>query len=55
MENEVVKVLMDRDELTKQAAEEEVMWMRKRVSEGEDPEEVLYDSGLEPDYIYDII
>ncbi len=55
MENEVVKVLMERDELTKQKAEEEVMWMRNRVMQGEDPEEVLYDLGLEPDYIFDII
>jgi hypothetical protein len=29
--------------------------MKQRVSEGEDPEEVLLDEGFEPDYIFDII
>lgn len=29
--------------------------MRERVSNGEDPEEVLYDEGFEPDYILDLI
>ena len=54
--NRVVEVLMNRDELTKAQAEEEVMWARKRVWQGEDPEEILFeDFGLEPDYIFDII
>ena len=29
--------------------------MRKRVLEGEDPEEVLFEYGLEPDYVFDLI
>lgn len=33
----------------------EIKDMRKRVDDGEDPEEVLYDVGLEPDYLFDLI
>lgn len=30
--------------------------LMKRVSEGEDPEEILYDEfGLEPDYVFDLL
>ena len=29
--------------------------MRERLYEGEDPEEILYEYGLEPDYIFDIM
>jgi len=29
--------------------------MRERIIEGENPEEVLYSEGLEPDYIFDLI
>jgi hypothetical protein len=29
--------------------------MRIRVSNGENPEEVLHEEGFEPDYFYDII
>jgi hypothetical protein len=29
--------------------------MRERVATGEDPEEVLYEEGFEPDYIFDLI
>ena len=46
---------MERDELTKQQAEEEVGFAMSRVRKGEDPEEVLWDLGLEPDYLFDII
>lgn len=52
---EVEKILMDRDNLTAKEAKEWLNDMRKQVEDGEDPEEVLYEAGLEPDYIYDII
>lgn len=29
--------------------------MRERVMDGEDPEEILYEEGLEPDYVMDIL
>ena len=29
--------------------------MINRVFEGEDPEEVLFEEGLEPDYLFDLI
>ena len=29
--------------------------MKQEVAFGADPEEVLYDEGLEPDYIFDLI
>lgn len=29
--------------------------MMERVLGGEDPEEVLYDYGLEPDYVHDLL
>lgn len=29
--------------------------MRDRVEDGEDPEEVLYKEGLEPDYVLDLL
>lgn len=50
--NEIVKVLIERDGLTKAEADEAVLWAKKLIEEGEDPVEVLADEfGLEPDYI----
>jgi hypothetical protein len=40
---------------TEEDAEIILAEMRARVNEGEDPEEVLYEEGLEPDYIFDLI
>jgi len=53
--NEVVKILINRDGLTKEEAITEVNDMRARAYSGEDPEEILYEIGLEPDYIWDIL
>lgn len=41
--------------LTSEEAIELIADMRKQVLEGADPEELLYDEGLEPDYIFDLI
>ncbi len=38
-----------------QEALEIVAEMKERVSEGEDPDEVLRDYGLEPDYFLDLL
>jgi len=36
-------------------ADELIREMKIQVMDGEDPEELLYDCGLEPDYIFDIL
>jgi|13_taG_2_1085334.scaffolds.fasta_scaffold119317_3 hypothetical protein len=53
----VIKVLIDRDGMSRLEAEKTVRDIRERVLiHGEDPEEILYnDLGLEPDYIFDLI
>ncbi len=55
--NEIVKVLMERDGLTRYEAENEVKACREMVYEdGEDPEDVLYEElGLEGDYFFDLL
>jgi hypothetical protein len=53
--NEIVRILMDRDEMTEEEAREVVADAREMIADGEDPEEVLYDLGLEIDYIFDLI
>ena len=52
---ELVRVLMNRDGISKKEAQEIRKEMMQRVWDGEDPEEVLYDEGLEPDYVFDIL
>lgn len=49
------QIFMTRDGMTSTEAEELVAEMRGMVAEGMDPEEVLYDVGLEPDYIWEIL
>ncbi len=51
----IIPVFMHRDGDTREEAEERLAEMRERVAEGEDPEEVLYEEGLEPDYIFDLL
>jgi len=36
-------------------AEEAIKEMQEQVLEGENPDDVLHDMGLEPDYIFEII
>ena len=55
MSYSVENVLIERDGFTPEEAKEEVNEMREAVREGENPEELLYDIGLEPDYIFDLI
>lgn len=58
MSNRVVKILMERDGLTKQEAEERIVEVRSMVEEA-DPFEVddivMDELGLEMDYIFDIL
>jgi hypothetical protein len=50
------QALMNGQDLSASEAAEVIHEMRRRVYEdGADPEEVLYEEGLEPDYIFDLI
>lgn len=51
----IVEVLIERDGMTKEEATEYMDQLRQSVIEGEDPEEILEELGLEPDYIMDLI
>lgn len=51
----LLAVLMHRDGLSKEEAQTVIEEMRQRVIEGADPEDVLNDEGLEPDYFFDIV
>jgi hypothetical protein len=51
----LLKALMNGQDMTKEEAKELILEMKQRVVEGEDPEEVLYEEGLEPDYVLDLI
>ena len=57
MANELKQVLMDRDGLTEEEAEQEISDARDLVFDlGMDPSDVLLEEfGLEPDYIFDLI
>jgi predicted PP-loop superfamily ATPase len=48
-------VLMRRDGMSRDAAQDVIKEMRDRAVNGEDPEDLLYEIGLEPDYVWDII
>jgi len=52
---EVERMLMHCEGLTRKEAREELLDMRNRVRDGEDPEEILYEWGLEPDYVFDLL
>ena len=47
--------IMERDHCLLEEADELVQKMRISVLNGQNPEEVLYDEGLEADYILDIL
>lgn len=51
---EVVRHLMQ-DGMSYEEAIEELQDLRARRRAGEDPEELLYEIGLEPDYIWDLL
>lgn len=47
--------IMQRDDVDLQDAERLVQEMRDQIEEGEDPEEVLFENGFEPDYVFDLL
>jgi hypothetical protein len=52
--SEIIKILIESGDFDKSEAVAVLKEMRTRVNEGEDPEEVLYDYGLEPDYVEEL-
>ncbi len=54
--SEIVRILMRRDGMERDDAEDLLQDAREAVEDGEDPEEILADwFGLEPDYVFDLI
>ncbi len=54
--NRLVSILMRRDGMERDDAEDLLQDARAAVEDGEDPEEILQDYfGLEPDYLEDLI
>ena len=52
----IKKVLMERDGISAEEAEEMIEELRERVLEGEDAEELLLEElGLEPDYVDELL
>jgi hypothetical protein len=51
----LLKILMKRDNLSKAEALAQIEEMQQAVLDGENPEEILYDYGLEPDYVFEIL
>jgi len=54
--NEIVSILMRRDDLSLEEAYEQLNEARERLADGDDPEEILMEEfGLEPDYVFDLL
>ncbi len=54
--NQIIAILVSRDNLTLPEAQELLEEARQRVASGDDPEDVLAEEfGLEPDYLFDLI
>lgn len=55
-DTELARIFMMRDHMSRGDAAAKVEEMRSLVFwEGEDPEDLLWEEGLEPDYIMDLI
>lgn len=54
-DTELARIFMKRDHMSRDDAAAKVEEMRGRVWDGEDPEDLLWEEGLEPDYIMDLI
>lgn len=51
----LARIFMTRDHMSQSEAAAKVEEMRSLVWEGEDPEDLLWEEGLEPDYIMDLV
>jgi hypothetical protein len=49
------QALMNSQDLSEEEADEMIKEMKERMLNGEDPEEILFDEGLEPDYVMDLL
>lgn len=52
---ELCLAIMHKNGCTQSEAEDQIMEMKERIKEGEDPEEVLFEEGFEPDYVFDLL
>lgn len=56
MTESLKQVIMRRDNMSSEEADELIKEAREAINDGEDPEEVLAEMlGLEPDYIFDLL
>ena len=55
METNLINAIMHVDDCGPEEAREIAEEMAYLVRLGEDPEQVLHDAGLEPDYVFDLI
>lgn len=56
MEETIKQIMMRRDGLTAEYAQELIDEAREAVADGEDPEQILEEYfGLEPDYIFELL
>lgn len=53
--NKIIKILMNRDGYTNEEAKEIFEDIQDRFIGGEDPEGLLLEIGLEPDYIFELL
>lgn len=51
----LIQAIMSRDDCSYEDAIDLIHQMAEEVSEGSDPEDVLYEEGFEPDYIPDLL
>jgi len=49
------EIFQRRDGMSPEDARDLIEEMKQEVFEGADPEEVLYEYGLEPDYLFEIL
>ena len=53
--NRIVKILIERDGMKLKDAKELVAVMKSAVRYGKNPEELIQQLGLEPDYIFELL
>lgn len=51
----LLDAIISREECTKEEAQEIIDEIKMEVADGKNAEEVLYEYGFEPDYIFDLI
>ncbi len=52
---ELKQALINGQDMSASEADEAIAEMKDRLYDSEDPEELLYEHGLEPDYIFDLL